>query len=369
MGPKNLDTVEYFIIIQCDSGIVDNAVHNGCDDKATQEQQDCLDIGIGLSQDDSRVGFRQTKHILTALPVSSTFSSSDPDVLPSHPHILDLSTAPEQYSLCEVSVTPKGVIRQRRLPDQLSKLAGRIQWSRSGLNLVPVARQRATWEKLPNKYEKLFQDLQDLFDPSRNMAKYCHVLKSQNLQPPIIPLFPVIKKDLTFLHEGNHSKVDGLIKFEKLRMIAKEIWHVGQMASVNGDPALMFKTWAWSWLCAERISLGCLLREAGCGRSLPPEGQGGLEKSLAALPWSQRLLAGWNSPLALGHGADSVQKASHLVACSEKLAMEGACCRREQGYLGKTLAALPSSEKPPLSVPAAWAKLHPVGETHPVTLC
>ena len=74
----------------------------------------------------------------------------------------------------------------------------------SGLNLAPVARLRTTWEKLPNKYEKLFQDLQDLFDPSRNMAKYRNVLNSQNLQPPIIPLVPVIKKDLTFLHEGKY---------------------------------------------------------------------------------------------------------------------------------------------------------------------
>lgn len=96
------------------------------------------------------------------------------------------------------------------------------------------------------------------------MAKYRNVLNNQNLQPPIIPLFPVIKKDLTFLHEGtwdpharsrclitcsvdpcvvlgNDSKVDGLVNFEKLRMIAKEIRHVGRMASVNMDPALMFR--------------------------------------------------------------------------------------------------------------------------------
>ncbi|XP_046512163.1 rap guanine nucleotide exchange factor 2 isoform X3 [Equus quagga] len=372
------------------------------------------DIGIGQSQDDSIVGLRQTKHIPTALPVSGTLSSSNPDLLQSHHRILDFSTTPDlpdqvlrvfkadqqsryimiskdttakevviqairefavtatpdQYSLCEVSVTPEGVIKQRRLPDQLSKLADRIQLSGryylknnmetetlcsdedaqellresqisllqlstvevatqlsmrnfelfrniepteyiddlfklksktscvnlkkfeevinqetfwvaseilretnqlkrmkiikhfikialhcrecknfnsmfaiiSGLNLAPVARLRTTWEKLPNKYEKLFQDLQDLFDPSRNMAKYRTVLNSQNLQPPIIPLFPVIKKDLTFLHEGNDSKVDGLVNFEKLRMIAKEIRHVGRMASVNMDPALMFRT-------------------------------------------------------------------------------------------------------------------------------
>ncbi|XP_058049634.1 rap guanine nucleotide exchange factor 2 isoform X4 [Ahaetulla prasina] len=386
------------------------------------------DIGIGQSQDDSIVGLRQTKHIPPALPVSGTLSSSNPDLLQSHHRILDfnttpdlpdqvlrvfkadqqsryimiskdttakevvvqairefaLTTTPDAYSLCEVSVTPEGVIKQRRLPDQLSKLADRIQLSGryylknnmetetlcsdedaqellresqisllqlstievatqlsmrnfelfrniepteyiddlfklkskfncanlkkfeevinqetfwvaseilretnqlkrmkiikhfikialhcrecknfnsmfaiiSGLNLAPVARLRTTWEKLPSKYEKLFQDLQDLFDPSRNMAKYRNVLNSQNLQPPIIPLFPVIKKDLTFLHEGNDSKVEGLVNFEKLRMIAKEIRHVGRMASVNMDPALMFRTRKKKWRSLGSLSQG-----------------------------------------------------------------------------------------------------------------
>lgn len=47
-----------------------------------------------------------------------------------------LSASPEAFSLCEVSVTQEGVIKQRRLPDQLSKLADRIQLSaRFGLKL------------------------------------------------------------------------------------------------------------------------------------------------------------------------------------------------------------------------------------------
>lgn len=75
----------------------------------------------------------------------------------------------------------------------------------SGLNLASVARLRGTWEKLPSKYEKHLQDLQDLFDPSRNMAKYRNILSSQSMQPPIIPLFPVVKKDMTFLHEGTYK--------------------------------------------------------------------------------------------------------------------------------------------------------------------
>ncbi|MBZ3869877.1 Olfactory receptor 6C6 [Sciurus carolinensis] len=72
--------------------------------------------------------------------------------------------------------------------------------------------------------------------------------------------------------------------------------------------------------------------------------------------------------LGLGLGAGSVWKGSHWVACSKKLAVEQACCLWEQGCLGKTLVALPCSEKLPLSGPAARVELHPVEETHPVAL-
>ncbi|XP_012617543.1 rap guanine nucleotide exchange factor 6 isoform X3 [Microcebus murinus] len=376
------------------------------------------DGGLSQSQDDSIVGTRHCRHSLAIMPIPGTLSSSSPDLLQPTTSMLDFSNpsavgfyyipdqvirvfkadqqscyiiiskdttakevvchavhefgltgASDTYSLCEVSVTPEGVIKQRRLPDQFSKLADRIQlngryylknnmetetlcsdedaqelvkesqlsmlqlstielatqlsmrdfdlfrniepteyiddlfkldcqtgnthlkefedivnqetfWVASeiltesnqlkrmkiikhfikialhcrecknfnsmfaiisGLNLAPVARLRGTWEKLPSKYEKHLQDLQDLFDPSRNMAKYRNILSSQSMQPPIIPLFPVVKKDMTFLHEGNDSKVDGLVNFEKLRMIAKEIRQVVRMTSANMDPAMMFR--------------------------------------------------------------------------------------------------------------------------------
>lgn len=44
-----------------------------------------------------------------------------------------------------------------------------------------------------------------------------------------------------FNHAGNDSKVDGLVNFEKLRMIAKEIRQVVRMTSANMDPAVMFR--------------------------------------------------------------------------------------------------------------------------------
>uniref|UniRef100_A0A3B1K3Z5 Rap guanine nucleotide exchange factor 2 n=1 Tax=Astyanax mexicanus TaxID=7994 RepID=A0A3B1K3Z5_ASTMX len=387
-------------------------------------QKPCSDLGLGQSQDDSIVGLRQAKPPPPAVPISGNLSSSNPDLAQGQQRIIDYSTqppdqvlrvfkadqqsryllinrdttarevanlaikefglggGPEAYSLCEVSVTPEGVIKQRRLPDQLSKLADRIQlcaryylksnmetetlcsdveaqelqresqvcllslscteianqlsarnyllfasveptdyitdlfklrpherpanlrnfedlinqetfWVAteivreanqvkrmkiikhfikvalhcrdcknfnsmfaiiSGLNLAPVSRLRATWERLPGKYEKLLSELQEVFDPSRNMAKYRNLLNKHNLQPPIIPLFPVIKKDLTFLHEGNDSKVDGLVNFEKLRMIAREIRHVVRMASVNMDPTMLFKTRSLSQVSSSSLS-------------------------------------------------------------------------------------------------------------------
>ncbi len=76
-----------------------------------------------------------------------------------------------------------------------------------------------------------FQDLQLLLDPSRNMSKYRQHLINVSEFPPVVPLFPVIKKDLTFIHEGNPTWRDGMVNFEKLRMIAKEIRTVAKLGS------------------------------------------------------------------------------------------------------------------------------------------
>eukprot|EP00106_Octopus_bimaculoides_P019406 XP_014786848.1 PREDICTED: rap guanine nucleotide exchange factor 2-like isoform X2 [Octopus bimaculoides] len=108
-----------------------------------------------------------------------------------------------------------------------------------GLGHGAVSRLRNTWDKLPNKYQKMFQDLQELMNPSRNMAKYRTLISPENTQPPMLPFFPVIKKDLTFIHFGNDSMVDGLINFEKLRMIAKEIRHICDMCSARYDVSNM----------------------------------------------------------------------------------------------------------------------------------
>ncbi|XP_042148250.1 rap guanine nucleotide exchange factor isoform X4 [Ixodes scapularis] len=105
----------------------------------------------------------------------------------------------------------------------------------SGLGHGAVSRLRSTWDKLPTKYQKMFEDLQELMDPSRNMCKYRNLINSEQMRPPIIPFYPIVKKDLTFIHFGNDTIVDNLVNFEKLRMIAKEVRQLMNMCSVPYD--------------------------------------------------------------------------------------------------------------------------------------
>ncbi|XP_065183097.1 rap guanine nucleotide exchange factor 6-like [Sycon ciliatum] len=101
----------------------------------------------------------------------------------------------------------------------------------SGLSYTAVSRLKRTWERVPKKFITNLDEMQQLLDPSRNMANYRELLSSESIKPPFIPFFPIIKKDLTFLHLGNKTKVDGLINIDKLRMIASEVRKVVECTS------------------------------------------------------------------------------------------------------------------------------------------
>merc|ERR1719348_2770921 len=101
----------------------------------------------------------------------------------------------------------------------------------SGLNHAAVQRLKQTWERVNPKYSKCLTDLNLIMDPSRNFSRYRNMIKSEAVKPPLIPVFPMVKKDLTFIDIGNKTKVDGLINFEKLRLVAKEIRALTAMCS------------------------------------------------------------------------------------------------------------------------------------------
>ncbi|KAI1884849.1 hypothetical protein AGOR_G00214070 [Albula goreensis] len=90
-----------------------------------------------------------------------------------------------------------------------------------GMGNPAVSRLSQTWEKLPSKFKKVYGEFESLMDPSRNHRAYR--LTVAKLDPPVIPLMPLLIKDMTFTHEGNKTLVDSLVNFEKMRMIADTV--------------------------------------------------------------------------------------------------------------------------------------------------
>ncbi|XP_031421381.1 rap guanine nucleotide exchange factor 3-like [Clupea harengus] len=90
-----------------------------------------------------------------------------------------------------------------------------------GLTNSAVSRLHKTWKKVPNKMKKRFRRYEHMLDPFSNHEAMRQVVAK--LSPPYIPYLPLILKDLTFIHEGNKSYRNGLVNFEKMSMIAKNL--------------------------------------------------------------------------------------------------------------------------------------------------
>ncbi|KAG2461027.1 RPGFL factor, partial [Polypterus senegalus] len=100
-----------------------------------------------------------------------------------------------------------------------------------GLGNPAISRLRLTWEGLPGKFKKQFQQFESIVDPSRNHKAYRDLLSS--LRPPAIPFTPLLLKDLTFLHESSKTFHDGLVNFEKMHKVAEMVRTIRRYRSVQ----------------------------------------------------------------------------------------------------------------------------------------
>ncbi|RMX42304.1 hypothetical protein pdam_00009874, partial [Pocillopora damicornis] len=89
------------------------------------------------------------------------------------------------------------------------------------LNSVAVSRLSQTWEKLPSKFRKIYEEFEGILEPSRNHRVYR--LLAGKMKPPILPFMPLLIKDMTFTNVGNKTQFDDLVNFEKMRMISSTI--------------------------------------------------------------------------------------------------------------------------------------------------
>ncbi|KAG4081436.1 ras guanine nucleotide exchange factor domain-containing protein [Neocallimastix lanati (nom. inval.)] len=109
------------------------------------------------------------------------------------------------------------------------------------LSLIPVSRLKKTWDGIGDKHKKIWKSHENLCDPSKNMKNFRDIL--ENSKPPIVPFLPIYIKDLTFMNDGNESKIDGMINFDKLRMMANRVKDISKLVdyeyeNINVDSEL-----------------------------------------------------------------------------------------------------------------------------------
>ncbi|XP_062386925.1 rap guanine nucleotide exchange factor 4-like [Sardina pilchardus] len=90
-----------------------------------------------------------------------------------------------------------------------------------GLTNSAVSRLHNTWKKVPKLQLKQFRKYELILDPFRNHDALRKVVAK--LDPPYIPYLPLILKDLTFINEGNKTRQDNLVNFEKMKLFAKTL--------------------------------------------------------------------------------------------------------------------------------------------------
>ncbi|XP_056438068.1 rap guanine nucleotide exchange factor-like 1 [Gadus chalcogrammus] len=128
--------------------------------------------------------------------------------------ILQCQSLPKRVQLLRKFIKIASLCKQQQ--DLLSFLAVVL-----GLDNPAVSRLRLTWEGLPGKFRKQFQQFEGTADPSRNHKSYRDLMAG--LRPPLIPFTPLLLKDLTFLHESCKTFHGEMVNFEKMHKVAEMV--------------------------------------------------------------------------------------------------------------------------------------------------
>ncbi|XP_037113340.1 rap guanine nucleotide exchange factor-like 1 [Syngnathus acus] len=128
--------------------------------------------------------------------------------------MLQCHSLPKRIQLLRKFIKIAALCKQQQ--DLLSFLAVLL-----GLDNPALSRLRLTWEGLPGKFRKQFQQFESITDPSRNHKSYRDLITS--LTPPLIPFTPLLLKDLTFLHESCKTFHGQHVNFDKMHKVAEMV--------------------------------------------------------------------------------------------------------------------------------------------------
>ena len=199
-------------------------------------QLDAVEVAMQLMVDDFKI-FRtveQTEYVDNLFGLESRFGS------PNLSRFEALINTEQWWVITEIVSEPKAANRARIIKQFI-----KIGWHcyketqnfnsmfaiTAGLDHGSVKRMRSTWERVHSRYMKQFMEMNSVMDPSLNFRKYRNLIGNASSRPPLIPIYPMVNKDLTFIDLGNETRVEGMINFEKLRMLAKEVRSLANMCS------------------------------------------------------------------------------------------------------------------------------------------
>ena len=95
----------------------------------------------------------------------------------------------------------------------------------SALNMGAIQRLSTAWSSVSPKYAKMMTEFDRIFSFKMNFATYRELLR--NTEPPCVPIFTVITRDLTHIEEGAPKEIEdegvSKINFERLSILATHL--------------------------------------------------------------------------------------------------------------------------------------------------
>ncbi|KAI6656432.1 Rap guanine nucleotide exchange factor 2 [Oopsacas minuta] len=212
-----------------------------CHDEVAKEMfQESLDLVKLTNLDSERLARRVTLRDSTmfrSIPstdyISDIFKCYSPNNRKQLQEFIDLSNA-ERWWVCTEVVNERNISVRAKIIKMFIKLASSCRQLNnfnamfsviSGLDHNSVSRLKTTWDRVSGKYKRILNDLKVYLNPMRNMGEYRSLLRTVSQSGvPCIPMFPIVQKDLTVIHMSNSTHIDGMVNFDKLRLLSEKIY-------------------------------------------------------------------------------------------------------------------------------------------------
>ena len=153
------------------------------------------------------------------------FVKGDTKRAPNITHLTDQFNFATNWLISEIVSTPRLAERTRMvaLVIELGKEFLRVRNLQGvfevvcALNSASISRMKRSWAELPRRSRKDFEHLEALATPIDNYRNYRLYLSGS--PPPSLPYIGVVIGDLTFILDCNPDRIEGMINWDKCRMI------------------------------------------------------------------------------------------------------------------------------------------------------